>query len=205
VKVHSTTPDGRAFEVEVQADEEGRFSLEFPSMAHTGFRVVVTDDNGVQTSAPMRTPGLTDVRKVGGDDANDMASGAITLHLPTGDVKGVVVEHNWGGRFHNNERNMARIPDAERNDKFADVILSVPYKQVFNNGQAGDTNITVRLKVPAEEAKKLALQVSQKITISSAILSTMPIDKSGGSNQNLIEVRQEGEAIVLDRDVALDN
>lgn len=205
VKVHSTTPDGRDFQVEVQADEEGRFALEFPSMAHTSFRIVVTDDNGIQTSAPMRTPGLTDVRKVGGDDANDMASGVITLHLPGGDVKGVVVEHNWGGRFANGDRNVARIPDPDRGDKFADVILQVPYKQVYNNGQTNDHNVIVRLKVPAEEAKKLALQVSQKISITSALLASMPIEKQSGGNQTLIEVRQEGECLVLDRDVAMDN
>lgn len=207
VKVQSTTPDGREFQVEVQADEEGRFALEFPSMAHTGFKVVVTDDNGIQTSAPMRTPGLTDVRKVGGDDANDMASGAITLHLPSGDVKGVIVEHNWGGRFSNGDRNTARIPDADRSDKFADVILQVPYKQIYNNGQTNETHVVVRMKVPAEEAKKLVLQVAQKVTISSAMLSSMPIDKSAnsGSTQTLIEVRQEGECLVLDRDVAMDN
>lgn len=205
VRVDCTTPDGRDFRVEVQADEEGRFSLEFPSMAHTQFRVVVTDENGITTSAPMRTPGLTETRKVGGADAADMAAGAITLHLPSGDVKGVVVEHNWGGRFANGDRNTARIPDADRGDKFADVILQVPYKMVNNQGGASDTHVIVRLKVPADEAKKLALQVSQKVSISSALLASMPIDRSGGNNQNLIEMRQEGDAVVLDRDVAMDN
>lgn len=206
VRVESTTPDGRAFQVEVQADEEGRFTLEFPSMAFTGFRVVVTDDGGKVTAAPMRTPGLSDTKKLGGDDANDMASGAITLHLPSGDVKGVIVEHSWGAHYGNGDRNIQRIPEADRNDKFADVVLQVPYKQVYNNGGVNDTNVTVRLKVPAEEAKKLTLQVAQKISITSATLATLPVDKANNSNQQqLIEVRQEGEVLVLDRDYVLDN
>lgn len=195
VSVSAQKPDGTIVAVTARADDQGRFSLEFPHPARTTVTLNVTDRNGNGASAQLHTPGLSEASVVSGDRAAEAASGVVQMRFGNTTVKGVIVDSTL------NKNNNLEISDADRADAFVDVIIR--QKFVLQGPQGtGDQDVTFRVKVSPDEAKKLAIGKNDTLNLEGAVIEMLNFDANGSRSTSS---RPQGPARIVDRDYPLVN
>ena len=63
----------------------------------------------------------------------------------------------------------------------------------------------MRVKIAKDEAEKFTSRVNERVRISSPVLDTLPVDPKTEGNNEILERRFLGEAIIKDRDYLLPN
>jgi hypothetical protein len=195
VTIRGQKPDGTEVKVSARADDQGRFTLEFPFPARRPVSVVVTDLNGTSAQVALHTPALTDTQTVSGDRAAEAASGVVNITIGDTVVKGVVIESSQ-----NNGKGGVVIGDADRADDLVDLVVSQKYSVQYANG-VNEQHVSFRIKVGAQEAKKLAASINDEIHIEGAVLDAVNFDRGDNDVQRaFLSAQRSGLARVLDRD-----
>jgi hypothetical protein len=188
--IEGKRPDGTTVNVEVRADDQGRFAIEFPFPARASFRVDVLDARRTRASVQMMAPGLTESTSVTGDRAAEAATGAVTLLVGGVSVKGVLVATSLGDAD-------VSISSHDRSDGFVDVVVVQQYEVQYQQG-INTQNVKYRVKVPAAEAKQFSAGVNDHITLQGAVL-----ENPSFNDEKIIGARLTGTARILDRDYLL--
>lgn len=195
VNIRGRKPDGTEVRVSARADDQGRFSIEFPFPARHAVNVVVQDLNGVSAKVAMHTPALTEASSISGDRAAEAASGVVSIAIGDTVVKGVLVESS---QAHGNSD--VKISDDDRNDGFVDLVVRQNYDVQYANGNNPQA-LTFRIKVGEQEARKLAVNINDEITLEGAVLDAVNFDRGDGDVQRaFLSAQRSGTARIVDRD-----
>lgn len=195
ITVTATTPDGKTVKVERQADENGRFTLDFRAMGQASFDVIAQDpspQHGVQaTKVTLRTPSLASSKGVG-DDAEDLAMGYVYFTIGDRELVGTIVDQSYQQSYPRDHSESAqRVGDDRTADTHIEVVLDCQYRI---DGQVNPIYNKVRIRIANEQAVHFTPQLQQPVEIRSPALRTLATKATDGPAPQFT-----GSAILLDR------